>query len=203
MSKPIGTLTVHIGCIGSGKTTKLMRYARCSEIGGIPTLVLTPLINHDQPEIWSSLSERIWRPIPGSTVYIENYHINRARAVTTTRDGTEIKRLVIDSAHLLPLSMISRIILARDLGIEVVVAAVQRDFREQPFDMTRLLLSHADEVVTHFGVCYICGAERATCSQRVRDGKPDFTGPIIKTGGVGPNDYMPCCRSCFVFPPSQ
>lgn len=70
----------------------------------------------------------------------------------------------------------------------VYVAALDTDFKQEPFPMSRLLFSVADRVIHLTSKCEICGKENATMSRRKTK-----SNNLIE---VGSDDYFPICPNC-------
>jgi thymidine kinase len=80
-------------------------------------------------------------------------------------------------------------------GARVVVAALDRDFRTQPFPVSAALIERADRVDLLRAVCGRCGAE-ATHTQRLVDGVPaPLEDDTVRVGGAGL--YEPRCERCY------
>ena len=87
--------------------------------------------------------------------------------------------------------------LARDvdnianLGIKVIIAALNSTSEQQPFESVQGLIPLAEEIVKKNAVCMECGSEYATYSYYKAGDKKDK----IKTGGS--EDYEALCRECY------
>ena len=82
-----------------------------------------------------------------------------------------------------------------DAGVHVIVAALDRDFRGQPFPVSAGLIETADRVDLLRAVCGVCG-EPATLTQRLRAGVPvPLDDPVVRTGGA--ELYEPRCAPCW------
>lgn len=82
-----------------------------------------------------------------------------------------------------------------DMGIYVIVAGLDQDFRGEPFRIVADLLARAEYITKLSSVCVVCG-ESASKSQRLVDGKPaSLSDPTILVGGV--ESYEPRCRKHF------
>jgi len=79
-------------------------------------------------------------------------------------------------------------------GLWVVVAGLDKDFRGLPFGPMADLLALADERISLFARCAVCGAP-ATFTQRLVDGKPARADdPLLLVGAK--EVYEPRCRRC-------
>lgn len=84
------------------------------------------------------------------------------------------------------------------IGVDVYVAGLDTDFRDETFGPMGDLLARADTVHKHTAICthklngHICGAE-ATKTQRLVDGRPaNYNDPIILVGAK--DSYTARCR---------
>ena len=81
-----------------------------------------------------------------------------------------------------------------DKGKRVIVAGLDRDFRNEPFVPMPELLSRAEYVEKLHAICLQCG-DPATRTQRLIDGEPaSYDDPIILVGAT--ENYEARCRSC-------
>ena len=82
-----------------------------------------------------------------------------------------------------------------NMGMYVIVAGLDQDFRGQPFRVVADLLARAEHITKLSSVCVVCGRP-ATKSQRLVNGKPaSLDEPTIVVGGV--ESYEPRCREHF------
>ncbi len=81
-----------------------------------------------------------------------------------------------------------------ELGKQVIVTGLDRDFRGIPFGSMPRLLALADQVTKLTAICMVCG-EPATRTQRLIDGEPARAdSPLIVIGGMGDETYEARCR---------
>jgi thymidine kinase len=81
-----------------------------------------------------------------------------------------------------------------ELGKQVVVTGLDRDFRGVPFGTMPRLMALADQVTKLTAICMVCG-EPATRTQRLIDGAPaPANSPLILIGGMGDETYEARCR---------
>jgi thymidine kinase len=87
-----------------------------------------------------------------------------------------------------------------ELGKQVIVTGLDRDFRGIPFGAMPRLLALADQVTKLTAICVVCG-EPATRTQRLIDGEPaGAESPLIVIGGLGDETYEARCRLHHVVP---
>jgi len=81
-----------------------------------------------------------------------------------------------------------------DKGIRVILAGLDRDFRNQPFGPMPELMARAEYVDKLHAICIQCG-EPASRTQRLIDGEPAAADdPVILVGAS--EVYEARCRSC-------
>ena len=84
------------------------------------------------------------------------------------------------------------------LGIRVIVAGLDIDFRCDPFGPMPVLMAQADLLDKLSAICVVCG-EPATRTQRIVDGRPSrYDDPIILVGAS--ESYEARCRHCHEVP---
>lgn len=112
--------------------------------------------------------------------------------------NSEIEVIGIDEIQFFPQAALPIIKSWLDLGLRVIVAGLDLDFRGEPFGIMPELLALADEVDKLRAICVVCGNE-ATFSQRLINKHPaKYDDPLILVGGE--ECYEPRCRLCFVPP---
>jgi thymidine kinase len=84
------------------------------------------------------------------------------------------------------------------LGVRVICAGLDLDFRGEPFGVMPELLARAEHVEKLSAICVCCGAP-ATRTQRLVNHRPArYHDPIILVGAA--ESYEPRCRSCHEVP---
>ena len=79
-----------------------------------------------------------------------------------------------------------------NMGVRVIVAGLDQDFRGDPFPIVAELMARAEIITKLTAVCTVCGAA-ATRSQRLVDGKPaPVTGLTVQVGAK--ESYEARCR---------
>ncbi len=103
--------------------------------------------------------------------------------------------VAIDEVQFFPPKILGVIQQLINNGKQVVVTALDLDFRGLPFGYVPLLLALAKKPTKLTAICSCCGKE-ATHSQRIINGKPaKFSDPIIMIGAE--ECYEPRCAGCF------
>ena len=83
-------------------------------------------------------------------------------------------------------------------GKEVFVDGLNMDYRGKEFGYIGGLMAMSNEVIKLFSFCAVCKSPRGTHTQRIVNGKPAKSGPIIALGDT--DDYEARCRRCFIPP---
>jgi len=83
-------------------------------------------------------------------------------------------------------------------GKEVIAAGLNMDYRGKEFGFIGGLMAMSDEIIKLFSFCNVCGSPKATHTQRIVNGKPAKTGPIVSIGDK--ESYQARCRNCYVPP---
>jgi len=87
-------------------------------------------------------------------------------------------------------------LLRKENNFKVIVSGLDKDFALQDFGAIPRLMVLADRLDKLNAVCNKCGADDASFTQRLVDGKPAaFDGPTILVGGT--ETYEARCRGCF------
>ena len=100
--------------------------------------------------------------------------------------------VIIDEVQFFDLNIVKVVEKLADMGVRVIVAGLDQDFRGNPFPIIAELSARAEIVTKLTAVCTVCGAA-ATRSQRLVDGKPaPVTGLTIQVGAK--ESYEARCR---------
>ena len=177
----MGTLTMIVGPMYAGKTTKLIELADFNISNNRSVMLFKPdadtryhatkIVTHDGVAIDSVVIDTLAPSIQ-----------------------TDAEVVFIDELHLFHESIIDIIHSLLKNDIDVVTSGVNKDFRGEPIRNFRELFPHADEVFLLHSKCARCG-EKAHLSQRLIEGEPaNYNDPIIKVGSV--ETYEPRCKRC-------
>jgi len=94
----------------------------------------------------------------------------------------DVTLVAIDEAQFFGEQIIDVVQALVDMGIRVIVAGLDMDFRGEPFGQMPVLLAQAEIVDKLHAICMVCG-EEATRTQRLVDGNPAYyDDPIIIVG---------------------
>ncbi len=81
-----------------------------------------------------------------------------------------------------------------DMGMRVIIAGLDRDFKGEPFGPMPELMARAEYIDKLHAICIKCG-EPASRTQRLIDGRPAaYNDPVILVGAE--EVYEARCRSC-------
>lgn len=190
MLKPKGSLEVVCGCMFSGKTEEMIRRVRRAGFAQKRVSVF----DH-------ALDEARYRP------GFANSHSGWEVKTHATSNPDEIYRIAceeaaevvaIDEAQFFDKSLIPACEALADLGIRVVVAGLNQDFRGDAFETLGELMVRADKLTLLSAICTVCGND-ATRTQRLIDSKPaPYDSPRIQIGGE--ESYQARCRHCHEVP---
>jgi thymidine kinase len=170
-------LEVIAGPMFSGKTDELLRRAG----GGV---LLKPWVDdrHGDPEIVSHSGARAPALVVAGSALIPA--VAGGAALIGVDEGQFFDEGLVEVASRLAAG-----------GARVVVAALDRDFRAEPFAVSTGLIGGADRVDLLHAVCGRCGG-RATLTQRLVAGAPaPLDDPVVRVGGA--ELYVPRCERCW------
>jgi thymidine kinase len=184
-----GWVHVIAGCMVCGKTDEMLRLLRRFSIAGRRVVLVKPRLDTRTDDV---------------TVVSRSGAQHRAVTVDTS---SEIEEAIADADIIaieegqffdegLP-EVVERL---AELGKQVIVTGLDRDFRGIPFGAMPRLLALADQVTKLTAICVVCG-EPATRTQRLIDGEPaGAESPLIVIGGLGDETYEARCRLHHVVP---
>lgn len=179
-----GWIEIICGPMFAGKSEELIRRVKRLEYAKKKTLVFKPEIDNrysDGEIVSHSKLKTKSRNIASSSEILDYY-----------RD--DVEAVVIDEVQFLDEGIIRVCNRLADLGVRVIVAGLDRDFRGIPFKNVPELMALADDVTKLTAICVHCGAP-ATMTQRMVDGVPAREDePLIVVGAT--EHYEPRCRHC-------
>jgi len=177
-SRKRGWIEVIAGSMFSGKTEELIRRLRRAEIARQKVEIFKPSI-----DIRYSLTE------------VVSHDENAIRSTAIDNSATilllsgDVDVVGIDEAQFFDTGLIDVCNKLADMGIRVVVAGLDMDFRGQPFGPVPGLMACAEYVTKVHAICMRCG-NLAHFSHRLSD-----TEKLVLLGEKGA--YEPLCRECF------
>ena len=165
----------------SGKTDELIRRARDSDAA----LVVKPAVDTRHPG--DVLVSHGGASIPAVTV---------AGTAELVDAVAGIEQLFVDEVQFFEADLADVVDRLRTIGVEVVAAGLDLDFRREPFATTRALADAAQVVERFEARCGLCGAP-ATVTQRLVNAVPvPLDDPVVRIGDE--ELYEPRCEECWV-----
>ena len=184
-----GWIEVITGCMFAGKTEELLRRIKRLEYAKKTILVFKPSIDNRYSE---------------SDVVSHNNRRTKSYSVTSSSEILEAVNLekpyavAIDEAQFFNDDIIEVCEKLADIGIRVIVAGLDTNFRGEPFGPMPIILARSEYVTKLQAICQVCGAP-ATRTQRLIDGKPaKYSDPTIQIGAS--EQYEARCRHCHKVP---
>ena len=173
-----GKIILYIGPMYAGKTRILITTIQRYLIAGIPCLVCSPNID---------------TRYPGDCITSHDGYTLDAIKLENLMDldlkNTRYKVIGIDEAQFFPDLLQFCLKAASEYGIKVIVAALDGDFKKEPFENISKLIPHADKIKKVKAVCIKCGSDAPFTS------KIKGTGTTVEIGGS--DLYEPRCRRCY------
>lgn len=176
--KKTGSIEVIAGSMFSGKTEELIRRLKRAKIARLKVEIFKPaidtrysvaeVVSHDENSILST-------PVESS-----------GNIVLLTGD---VDVIGIDEAQFFDNGLIDVSISLANMGIRVIIAGLDMDFKGKPFGPIPGLMAVADHITKVHAICMRCG-DVAQFSHRLS--KAD---KLVLLGEK--DEYEPLCRSCF------
>ena len=182
MTFPVGSLTVIVGSMFSGKTEEMIRRVRRATYARKRVQIFKHALDtrSEPEEIRSHAGVRITAaPVASSEDLLERIEA-----------GTDL--VAVEETQFFDGGVVDALQGLADRGVEVIASGLDLDFRGRPFGPMPALLSVADEVVKLRAICTICGRD-ASRTQRLVNGEP--APPSAPTILVGASEhYEARCR---------
>lgn len=176
--KRTGSIEVIAGSMFSGKTEELIRRLKRAKIARLKVEIFKPaidtrysvaeVVSHDENSILSTPVE------------------NSGNIMLLTGD---VDVIGIDEAQFFDNGLIEVCVSLADMGIRVIIAGLDMDFKGKPFGPIPGLMAVADHITKVHAICMRCG-DVAQFSHRLS--KAD---KLVLLGEK--EEYEPLCRSCF------
>nr|WP_321355024.1 thymidine kinase [uncultured Draconibacterium sp.] len=176
--KKVGTIEVVAGSMFSGKTEELIRRLKRAKIAKQKVEIYKPMVDirYSETEVVSH-DENAIRSTP-----VEN-------SANILLLAGEVDVIGIDEAQFFDKGLIDVVNKLANMGIRVIVAGLDMDFKGVPFGPIPGLMAVADYVTKVHAICVRCGSI-AQFSHRL-SGKEQV---VL----LGEKDiYEPLCRSCY------
>tara|TARA_B100001250_G_C19533830_1_gene671634 strand:+ start:218 stop:751 length:534 start_codon:yes stop_codon:yes gene_type:complete len=168
-------IQVITGCMFSGKTTELITRLKCAKGD---SLLIKPLVDNRNS---------------GNRVFTHSGIVENAIKVRHLSDVFDqlknINVIGIDEAQFFPGSIIQDLLHLNSKKIKIIIAGLEKDYLNQPFDVMTDIISIADKITRLYANCS-CG-EKATCSYR----KNTNSKQQLLIGDK--NFYEALCDTCF------
>lgn len=183
-----GWIEVIAGSMYAGKTEELLRRIKRIEYAKKDVVVFKPIIDdrYSKDEVVSHNNRRV-----------KSVNINEAKEIYQYFENHPLPyAIAIDEVQFMDKEIVNVCEHYADLGVRVIVAGLDKDFRGEPFGVMPELLARAEFVDKLNAICQVCGAP-ATRTQRLINGVPaHYDDPIIMVGAK--EQYEARCRHCHV-----
>ena len=182
-----GWIEVIAGSMYAGKTEELLRRIRRIEYAKKDIIVFKPCIDnrYSNDEVVSHNNSRV-----------RSVNISNSSEVYEHLKEKLPYAIAIDEVQFLDGGIVNVCEYFANLGVRVIVAGLDKDFRGEPFGVMPELLARAEFVTKLDAICQVCGAP-ATRTQRLINGIPaHYDDPIIMVGAK--EQYEARCRHCHV-----
>jgi thymidine kinase len=176
--KKTGSIEVIVGSMFSGKTEELIRRLKRAKIARLKVEIFKPaidkrysaaeVVSHDENSIQST-------PVESS-----------GNILLMTSD---VDVIGIDEGQFFDNGLIDVCIALANMGVRVIIAGLDMDFKGKPFGPIPGLMAVADHITKVHAICMRCG-DVAQFSHRFS--KAD---KLVLLGEK--DEYEPLCRSCF------
>ncbi len=177
--KKTGVIEVIAGSMFSGKTEELIRRLKRAKIARQKVEIFKPaidtrysvaeVVSHDENSILSTPVE------------------NSGNIMLLTGD---VDVIGIDEAQFFDNGLIEVCVSLANMGIRVIIAGLDMDFKGKPFGPIPGLMAVADHITKVHAICMRCG-DVAQFSHRLSKAEK-----LVLLGEK--DEYEPLCRSCFI-----
>lgn len=177
-----GYIEVITGCMFAGKTEELIRRINVLRYANKNIVVFKPKVDnrYSDDEVVSHAGKRVKSLVVSNALEILDHVDAETHVVAIDEVQFFDDNIVLVCEHLAL------------LGLRVMVAGLDMDFRGEPFGVIPKLMTTAEFVTKLTAVCTKCGAP-ATRTQRLVNGKPaSYHDPIVLIGAS--ESYEARCR---------
>jgi thymidine kinase len=172
-----GWVHVIAGCMFCGKTDEMLRLLRRFSIAGRSVVLVKPRLD--------TRTDRV-TVVSRSGAQHHAISVDASSEIEGVIGDADI--VAIEEAQFFDERLPEAVERLAEIGKQVVVTGLDRDFRGIPFGTL------ADQVTKLTAICMVCG-EPATRTQRLIDGRPaPADSPLIVIGGMGDETYEARCR---------
>ncbi len=176
--KKTGVVEVIAGSMFSGKTEELIRRLKRAKIARQKVEIFKPVI-----DIRYSLTD----VVSHDENSIQSTPVENSANILLLSGNVDV--IGIDEAQFFDKGLVEVVVKLANLGIRVIVAGLDMDFKGEPFGPIPELMAIADHVDKVHAICVKCG-NIAQFSHRLSNKEQ-----IVLLGEK--NVYEPLCRSCF------
>ncbi len=167
-----GGVEVVTGSMFSGKTDELIRRLRRARIARQHIQVFKPSVDtrFEESKVTSHAGSEF-----------EAMAVEKAREIPSKlEEGTTV--VGVDEAQFFDDEILGVVQELADMGLRVIVAGLDTDFRGEPFGAMPNLMAQAERVDKLHAICMVCG-DLASRTQRLIDGRPArFDDPVVVVG---------------------
>ncbi len=192
MSRSIhGQIEIVCGSMFSGKTEELIRRLRRAQIAKQKLQVFKPILDNRYHA--TRVTSHNGLAFEAKPVHSSADILNELDSDTTI--------VGIDEVQFFDMEIVGICAVLADRGIRVICAALDSDFRGEPFGPIPHLMARAEEVTKLRAICVVCG-EPASRTQRLIDGEPAaYDDPVLLVGAA--ENYEARCRDCHAVLPAR
>lgn len=182
-----GTITLILGTLYSGKSTKLLQDLERSLIAKKKILLIRPKL--DSRDFISRVF-KIEQPI--EIKYVES-------SLSEIENIKEYDKIYIDEFQFLPKEIVEEINSLTFLGISFIISALQASAQQHMFESVLTLLPYAEFIHKQNSICSKCGDENATLGYRIDGftGNCDVCDASVVEDSKTPVKYGVICKTCF------
>jgi thymidine kinase len=178
-----GWVHVIAGCMFCGKTDEMLRLLRRFSIAGRRVVLVKPRLDTRTDAV---------TVVSRSGVHHEAVPVDSSTEIDALAHDADV--VGIEEGQFFDERLPEAVERLAELGKQVIITGLDRDFRGVPFGSMPRLLALADQVTKLTAICMKCG-EPATRTQRLIDGEPaPANSPLIVIGGMGDETYEARCR---------
>lgn len=177
--KNLGTIEVVTGSMFSGKTEELIRRLKRAKYARQSVEIYKPIIDvrYSETDVVSH-DENSIRSTP----------VDNSSNILLLSGNVDV--IGIDEAQFFDVGLVEVAVKLANMGIRVIVAGLDMDFKGVPFGPMPGLMAVADHVTKVHAICMRCGSI-AQFSHRLSE-----KDEVVLLGEK--EQYEPLCRSCFV-----
>ena len=176
--KKVGSIEVVAGSMFSGKTEELIRRLKRAKIARQTVEIFKPEIDvrYSKTEVVSHDENSI-----------QSTPVSNSANILLLSGNVDV--IGIDEAQFFDKGLVEVVVKLANMGIRVIVAGLDMDFKGEPFGPIPELMAVADDIDKVHAICVRCG-NIAQFSHRLSENEQ-----VVLLGEK--NTYEPLCRGCF------